>query len=248
MKGERGKNSMGLKNIAVVLQQPGYSENIGAAARAMCNMGMDELHVVAARNFNSETAEKLATHSARHIVQGLQHHTTLAQALAPFHYVVGTTARLGGERRVMSPRQAAEQVIPIARNNRVALLFGREDTGLSNDALKLCHTLIHIPTSGFSSLNLSQAVMVMCHELFSAALADQVSSIAPSPRLAGRYELDGMYDELELFLNDISLVNPEKSDYWLNHLRRFFNRFQLRAGEVRMIRAMMQKISLTKDR
>lgn len=164
--------------------------------------------------------------------------------MAPFHYVVGTTARLGGERRVMPPRQAAEQVIPIARSNRVALLFGREDTGLSNNALKLCHTLIHIPTSGFSSLNLSQAVMVMCYELFSVS---QVSSTAPPPRLAGRYELDGLYDELELFLNDISLVNPEKPDYWLNHLRRFFNRFQLRAGEVRMIRAMMQKISLPKD-
>ncbi len=229
-----------LKNIAVVLDQPGYSENIGAAARAMCNMGITEFHVVSARAFKRESAEKLATHSARHIIDTLCHHTSLSQALNSFQYVVGTTARLGGERQVKTPRQVAGHLLDISTNNRVALLFGREDSGLSNEALKQCHSLVHIPTSGFSSLNLSHAVMVLCYELFSAA---RKTSVSKTPRLAGCHELDLMYDELEVFFNAISLVNPEKSDYWLNHLRRFFNRFELRAGEVRLIRTMTQHIS-----
>ena len=230
-----------LKNISVVLHQPGYSENIGAAARAMCNMGMTDLHLVAPRGFNKEIAEKLATHSARHIIQGIRHHSCLSQALAPFHHVLGTTARLGGDRRVVTPRQGALEVMQLFRNNRVALLFGREDTGLSNEDLKLCHSLVHIPTAGFSSLNLSQAVMVMCYELFSAARVPSTDTVLP--RLAGRHELDVMYGELEVFFSEIDFVNPEKPDHWLSHLRRFFNRFQLRAGEVRLIRTMVSHIS-----
>ncbi len=223
-----------------MLHQPGYSENIGAAARAMCNMGMSELHVVSARDFNRGTAEKLATHSARHIIDGIHHHTSLSRALVSFNYVVGTTARLGGERQVVTPRQAAGHLLDISRNNRVALLFGREDSGLSNEALKQCHSLVHIPTSGFSSLNLSQAVMILCHELFSAV---RETSICPVPRLAGRHELNLMYDELEVFFNTNSFEKPGKTDYWLNHLRRFFNRFELRAREVWVIRTMIQHFS-----
>jgi tRNA C32,U32 (ribose-2'-O)-methylase TrmJ len=82
--------------------------------------------------------------------------------------------------------------------------------------------------------------MILCHELFSAV---RETSICPVPRLAGRHELNLMYDELEVFFNTNSFEKPGKTDYWLNHLRRFFNRFELRAREVWVIRTMIQHFS-----
>lgn len=181
-----------LENIAIVLLAPRVSENIGAAARAMCNMGIKQLLVVAPKDLVMEKVERMATHAAMEVVRDMALFDTLPEALAGFGWVVGTTARLGGDRQVLpSPGRLAQSLIPISHENQVALLFGPEDRGLTNEDLRLCHELVNIPTADFSSLNLAQAVMVMCYELFKASREETKSH---APRLATRHELDGMYE------------------------------------------------------
>ncbi len=230
-----------LDNIAIVLQRPRYPENIGAAARAMMNMGIVDLIVVRPENFDIEKVEKLATHAASKRVKNIQHFDTLKDALAPFGCVIGTTARLGGQRQVIkSPSLLALKLADISQNNKVAIVFGPEDRGLSNQDLQLCHMLVNIPTHDFSSLNLAQAVMVMCYELHGATLE---KSTCFAPRMASRVELDGMYDQLKKTLVDIAYINQENPDYWMSRMRRFFSRLPLRAGEVSIIRGICRQIS-----
>lgn len=229
-----------LSRVAVVLKQPRYPENIGSAARAMCNMGIDRLVVVDPQNCDLTRVLRLATHVAFDVVENMTVHQSLKAALAPFNYVVGTTARLGGVRQVVkTPSKMARELAALAPDNQVALVFGPEDRGLTNEDLRLCHELINIPTAEFASLNLAQAVMVVCYEIFQAGLPQ---GARPSPRLATRHELDGMYDQVRDILTRIDYVNPQNPDYWMNNLRHFFTRLQLRAKEVSIIRGICRQI------
>ncbi len=227
-------------NIAIVLNQPRYPENIGAAARAMRNMGFEKLIVVKPGNFDIEKALRMATHEAADIVKNIRFFATLSQALAGFGYVVGTTARLGGQRVVTSPLAIAGEIAAISEKNRVALLFGREDRGLSNEDLRFCHRLINIPTDGFSSLNLAQAVLIVCYELFKSTMPSPKPFV---PKLASRRELDGMYGQLKDILVKISYINPENPDYWMNHIRNFFTRMGIRARETSIIRGLIRQVT-----
>jgi tRNA/rRNA methyltransferase len=228
-------------NIAIVLHQPRYSENIGAAARAMRNMGIGQLVVVDPQNFDLYKALKMATHVASDIVETSSICADLKDALAPYNYVVGATARLGSQRQVIStPSKLAQKLIPISIENRIAILFGPEDRGLSNEDIRYCHALVNIPTAEFSSLNLAQAVMIMCYEIFSAVRDGNEEF---TPRLARRHELDGMYDQLKELLVRINYINPENPDYWMNKLRHFFTRLQLRAKEVSIIRGICRQVN-----
>jgi tRNA/rRNA methyltransferase len=228
------------KNISIVMVRPRYPENIGAASRAMRNMGLTELIVVSPENYDIEKIRKLATHAASEVVEKIEIYDDLKTALSPFNYVIGTTARLGGERlTVSSPSEMAAELVRISRKNRVAVLFGPEDRGLLNKDIRLCHELVNIPASDFPSLNVSQAVLIVCYEIFLAGLEEKVKF---APRLASRHELDGMYDSIRDLLVRINYINPENPDYWMNKLRRFFTRMELRAGEVSIIRGICRQI------
>lgn len=228
-------------NIHIVLVQPRYPENIGSAARAMRNMGLRHLSVVAPENFDRPRALKLATHAAADVIERSRTYDDLKGALASCHYVVGTTARLGKHRQVIqTPERLAVQLIPISQKNRVAILFGPEDRGLSNEDTRLCHVLVNIPAADFSSLNLAQAVMVVSYTLFMSGL-DQPAPF--TPRLANRHELDGMYQQLKEILVRISYINADNPDHFINGLRRFFTRIQLRAREVSMIRGIIRQVN-----
>jgi tRNA/rRNA methyltransferase len=227
-------------NITLVLHHPRYPENIGSVARAMCNMGFNRLVIIDPPNFDLDKILKLATHAASDIIDKMSIYTGLKDALSRFNYVVGTTARLGGQRQVVNnPSKLAQKLVPISVENRIAILFGPEDRGLSNEDIRYCHRLVNIPTAEFSSLNLAQAVMIICYELFIAGLETDTKF---TPRLASRHELDGMYDQLKNILVRISYINPENPDYWINNLRRFFSRIQLRAKEVSVIRGICRQI------
>ena len=229
-----------LDNISIVLQQPRYSENIGAAARAMRNMGIRQLVIVDPQNFDLSKALKLATHFASDIIETSKFYPDLKEALSSFNYVVGTTARLGGQRQVvLTPLTLARNLIPISVKNRIAILFGPEDKGLSNEDIRPCHALVNIPTTEFSSLNLAQSVMILCYEIF---IAGGEANEEFTPRMASRHELDGMYDQLKDILVRISYINSENPDYWLNHFRRFFTRLQLRAKEVNIIKGLCRQV------
>jgi len=204
---------LNLSNIAIVLTGTRYPENIGAAARAMLNMGIERLILVDPQNYDTARVNKMATHAASVVVEKLEVYDSLKEALADFNYVVGTTARLGGQRKVVSsPAKLAQKLVPLSDQNRIAILFGPEDRGLSNVDLRSCHILVNIPTAEFSSLNLAQAVMVMCYELF-------------------RFSLDKPG------------INPDNPDYFMNNLRHFFTRMQLRAKEVQIIRGLCRQVN-----
>ncbi len=229
-----------LDHISIVLHKPRFPENIGAAARSAMNMGIGQVVVVDPANYDLEKVRMMATHAAADVVEKIILRQHLKEALADYSCVVGTTARLGKERPgIYSPSQMAQKLVPISRENQVAIVFGPEDRGLANEDIRLCHYLVNIPTAGFSSINLAQAVMILCYEIFSAAIEKDDPFV---PRLANRYELDGMYDQLKEILIRIDYIKPDNPDYWMNHIRRFFSRTGLRAGEVSIIRGVCRQI------
>ncbi len=227
-------------NLAVVLHRPRFPENIGAAARAAKNMNIRRLLVVEPENCDLTRVLKMATHAAEDVILNMDVYDDLFEALGPFHYVVGTTARTGSHRPSLSdPRQLARHLVAITQENRVALLFGPEDRGLSNHDLKYCHQVVTIPTGPFSSLNLAQAVMVICYEMFRANIDGSPDFV---PRLANTFELEGMYRHVEETLVKIHFVHPQDTEYWLKSLRRFFHRMHLQAKEVKIIRGICRQI------
>lgn len=234
------KTAYEFDNITIVLHGSRCSENIGAAARAAWNMGLSHLLLVAPQNLDHNRMLKMATHAAAHLIDHMEIFQDLTAALRPFHYVVGTTARTGGHRKELkTPREMAGELMPICERNRVALLFGPEDRGLTNAELRQCHALVNIPTAGFSSLNLAQAVMILCYELF---LAEGQPVERFVPRLANRYELDGMYEHLKATLTKINFITSDNPDQAMQNLRSFFSRIGLRARDVKVIRGICRQI------
>ncbi len=233
-------SGVNLDNITVVLHGPRYPENIGAAARSMRNMGIAALMVVKQHPLDMARVLKMATHAAGDVVERMSLFDSLDEALAPFNFVVGATARLGRQRQVIpSPWDLAIKLGPVSQTNRVALLFGPEDRGLSNQDLRRCHWLVNIPTSDFSSINLAQAVMIICYELHRAGHKSENKFV---PRLANRNQLDGMYDQLKDILVRIDYIKPDNPEYWMNRIRHFLTRMQLRAREVSIIRGICRQI------
>ncbi len=229
-----------LDNISIVLHRPRRPENIGAAARAARNMGIHRLVVVDPVDCDQVRMLKVATHEARDIVENMEIHDDLREALSPFGYIVGTTARTGSHRQTTkSPRRMAGEIAAISRENRVALLFGPEDRGLSTSDLKYCHSLVTIPTADFSSLNLAQAVMVIAYELFTVDPDEPKPFV---PRFAASSDLEGMYDQLSETLARIHFINPENPEYWMMSVRRFFTRIGLLARDVKIIRGICRQI------
>jgi len=231
------------KNISIVLYKPKYAGNVGAVARAAKNMGITSMIVAEAQAFDQEEMRQRSTHLAADVLENIRYVPDIAEALGGFHYIVGTTARLGKARGpFMSPRVAAREVADVSQKNRVALLFGPEDTGLANEQLRLCQSVVTIPTSrDFTSLNLSHAVMILCYEIFVASSPVDATKEA-SPKRALSSELEGMYGQIKTLLDDIGFLNRENPDYWMMHVRRFFNRAGVLSSEVKMIRGMCRQL------
>jgi tRNA/rRNA methyltransferase len=231
------------KNISIVLYKPKYAGNIGSIARAAKNMGISNIVVVGKTGFDREEMQQRSTHLASDVLDQIHYSEIIEEALGSFNYIVGTTARLGKARGpFLLPRAAARNIADISQKNKVALLFGPEDTGLANEELRLCHAVVTIPTSQeFTSLNLSHAVMILCYEIFTASSAAATMATA-TPKLALSSELEGMYGQIQTLLADIEFINPENPDYWMMHLRRFFSRAGLLSREAGLIRGICRKL------
>jgi tRNA/rRNA methyltransferase len=229
------------ENITIVLNKPKYPGNVGSVARCSGNMGIEKISVVGNRDLAVEEMKQMATHFAAGSVDRIQHYDVLDEALADFQYIVGATSRRGsGRGPVVSPREMAERLIDISQNNKIALLFGPEDMGLSNDDVRLCHLLVTIPTSKhLKSLNLSHAVMVLCYEIFTAH-GEPLETF--TPRLADSVELEGMYGQMKALLLKIGFLNPENPDYWMMHIRRFLSRTNLLSKEVKIMRGICRQL------
>jgi tRNA/rRNA methyltransferase len=230
-----------LENTAIILVRPRFPENIGACCRAIKNMGLARLIVVSPENFDPERVAKMATHAAADVVEKIQLCDSLEAAVSGYTFIAGTTARRGKQRQmILTPDRLAQKLAAISPDNAIAVLFGPEDRGLENDELRYCQNLVTIPTADFSSLNLAQAVMIVCYEIFRTAGAKPPEF---HPRLATHHELEGMYAHLKDALIKIDFVNRDNPDYWMNNFRRFFARVGLTAKEVRLIRGICRQIN-----
>jgi len=230
-----------MENIAIVLKDPKYAGNIGSVARAAKNMGIEKILVVNGRELPPAEMKRTSTHLAAEMIDTIRYFDDLYEALAGFEFVVGTTARLGSVRGpVVSPRQMATSLVDISRHNRIALLFGPEDTGLANEDLRLCHGLVTIPASErFRSINLSHAVMILCYEIFTAQRGDLETF---TPRLATVAEIEGMYGQIRQMLQVIGFLNPQNPEYWMLHVRRLFSRTRLFSRDVKIIRGICRQL------
>lgn len=229
-----------LDNIYMILVRPQIPENIGSVARAMTNMGITHLVLVNPKNCDLSRILKMATANSVDVIEEMEVYDDLEEALGPFQYIVGTTARLGTRRPAMAdPRHLARDLIHISQKNRVGILFGPEDRGLSNDQLRYCHKIVTINTASFSSLNLAHAVMIVCYEIF---MASSSPDSTPLPRLANSFELEGMYDHLRGVLMKIGFLDPQNPDHWMMNIRRFLSRLPLRAREVKIIRGVCRQL------
>ncbi len=230
-----------LANLAVVLKQPKYAENIGAAARMCFNMGISELILVRDEAPTYEDMAKMATHKAVHLIDTMERHTNLEEALAPFSFVVGTTARLGRKRTTeRPPRDIIREIIPLLAHNKIAFLFGPEDRGLTNDDLKFCQYTSCIPTAEFASLNLAQAVAIHCYELY-YAIVEMSREEAAEPEYASTFQLEGMYRHVQEALLRIDFLDEKSQHYWMRNIRQFLGRVRLSSKEANIIRGICRQ-------
>jgi tRNA/rRNA methyltransferase len=220
----------------IVLVDTLYSGNIGSVCRAMANMGLHDLTLVNPRCIDGwADADRLACH-ATDILNGRRTCTTLAEAVGDCAAVVGTTARLGLYRQhVRTPRELAPELLRLAgRGGRVALVFGREDKGLLNDEIAICTHLMRIPVAPeYVSLNISQAVLLCCYELYMALGAyeapQEKSELAPASQ---RIKLLEMWRAMLL---RIGFMNEEKSDHMMQGIQRVFARGAQTADDVHIL-------------
>jgi tRNA/rRNA methyltransferase len=233
-----------LSQIAIVLVRPKIPENIGAAARIAWNMGITRLILVRDSLPEREPMAKMATHKAAHLIDNLEIYQNLPEALADFTVVVGTTARRGRQRFVeQTPREMVAALLPQLPNNQVAIIFGPEDTGLTNDDLKYCQMASAIPTADFSSLNLAQAVAIHCYELH-YGIVHASKNMNPAPQLATSFELESMYSYLEKSLLAIDFMGKVSHTYWMSNIRNFFSRIMLTSKDANIIRGVSKKFLL----
>jgi tRNA/rRNA methyltransferase len=235
-----------LENIDVILFRPKYPENIGSVARACLNMGCGQIVLVDPWKWDIEKALPLATHHARHLLDTVRIHSTLAEALAPYSFSYGTTARTGGWRKaIQTPEEAAPRIIE-QRNagGRIAIVFGPEDKGLANDETELCNQLLTIPTTeNLTSLNLSQAVMVVLYECFKKSLGKPFKIAGQhTDRYITTEERELLFSQLQETLLDIDYLKPDNPDYFMLPMKRFLNRVNPRLNEYNQLMGLCRQM------
>src|SRR5580658_3817476 len=227
--------------FAFVLFRPQSPGNIGAAARAIKNMGFDDLRLVAPGTLKSREAVAMAVH-ADDVLAHATIYPELADAIADCSIAVGTTSRRGGYRsRAVALRAAAVELDALAGANKIALVFGREDRGLTNRELKLCHRLVTIPTAPeYPSLNLAQAVMVVAYELMMAATAATES--ARAPEFVAASVSDPMLERMAEALVAIGFIPDDNPDHIMLAIREIFGRSGLTARELEILNGMARQM------
>ena len=239
-----------LQRVRVVLINTTHPGNIGATARAMKVMGMENLHLVTPKSFPHADATALAS-GADDLLQCARMHDSLDGALTGCGLVLGTSARL---RSLAMPqldaRAAARRALSEAGRHEIALLFGRERYGLTNDEMQRCHSLVHIPANpGYSSLNLAQAVQILCYELRMAALGTDGHELEPLGWVpVDDVQMERFYEHLEQALLDIHFLNPEQPRKLMTRLRRLFNRARPDQNEMNILRGILTAAQETRGK
>ncbi|MCG7903577.1 MAG: tRNA (cytosine(32)/uridine(32)-2'-O)-methyltransferase TrmJ [Candidatus Thiodiazotropha weberae] len=228
-----------LNNIRIVLVDTSHPGNIGAVARAMKNMCLSQLYLVNPLQFPDAEATSRAS-GADDLLDRAKVVETLDQALDGCRLVVGTSARARTVNwPVTSPRESAQKLVAEAELGDVALVFGRERSGLTNSELDRCTFLVHIPTNQeYSSLNLGMAVQVLSYEVYLANLQKIPAEAEPARDLATADMLQSFHSHLEQALDDIGFTDTRQSEKLLRRLRSLFQRARLDKDEVNILRGI----------
>ncbi|MGD0143066.1 MAG: RNA methyltransferase [Rhizomicrobium sp.] len=238
---------------SIILSRPQLGENIGAAARAMANFGLDDLRLVAPRDgWPNEKANHTAV-GAAFVNEKARVFQTLEEALGDLNLVYATTARdRGTTKEVLTPEEAAKRLRQAsARGEKTGILFGNERAGLDNDEISLADAVITVPTSEFTSLNLGQTVLIAAYEWFRAGDNTLPTRIEHGPyhRKPTRAEMFGLFEHLERELAESGfLYPPAKYDTMVRAIRATVHRAKLTYQEVQTLRGMIVALVKNKHR
>lgn len=227
-----------LNNVRVVLSHTTHPGNIGAAARAMKTMGLSRLYLVNPRHFPDEQATAMAA-GADDVLEHAVVCGSVDEALQGVVFTLAMTARLRDvSLEVKTPRAAAPELLRYASAQPVALLFGTEMSGLSNEEMGKAQVLVNIPANpDFSSLNLAASVQVMAYELATALQAHLPD--APEVLPAPQEQLQGLYEQMEKTLAEIGFFNSQNPERLMLRLRRLYARARLEQEEVNILRGIL---------
>ena len=239
-----------LSNVRVVLYEPQDPINIGATIRAMKNMGVHQLRLVRPVAYDRYRLIGVA-HDTHELIEAIEHYDNLESAIEDCVRVAGFTARRrAAKRELMTPAGCAVDLLGFAHHGNVAIVFGREDNGLPNEALDLAHTVVTIPTTNHASLNLAQAVLIALYELHVHA-SDATREIAP-PRHAVNpptsSQLDLLFADAHRALAEIAFFKTRNDEHVMRTLRSIIFRAVPDGREVDLLRAMSIEVLRTIDR
>lgn len=235
-------------HIKIVLVNTSHPGNIGATARAMKNMGLSRLALVNPVEFPSGVAVGRAA-SALDVLEQAEVVNTLGEAIADCALVIGSSARSRSlPWPMLTPEQSAAKLVKESQSAPVALVFGREDSGLNNEELQLCHFHVQIPASPeYSSLNLAAAVMVLCYEIRRAVLRnedadDKAEDEYWDQERATVEQVEYFYEHLERVLVEIDFHDPDNPRQLMQRMRRLFGRVRIDAMEMNILRGILTNI------
>jgi len=233
-----------LNNINIILVETSHAGNIGGVARAMKNMSLSQLRLVSPKNFPNADATARAS-GADDILANATIYTDLKSAINDCQLVIGCSARA---RTIswpeLNPAESAKKCLSRSQNIPIAIIFGRENSGLKNHELDLCHYLLRIPCNdAYSSLNLAAAVQVVTYELFLATGVKHSNNVIGDQGeqpLATVKQMELFYQHLQQTLMDIGFLHPDKSRSMMRRLRRIYHRIQLDAKEIDILRGILR--------
>jgi tRNA (cytidine32/uridine32-2'-O)-methyltransferase len=233
-----------LSNIRIILVETSHAGNIGSAARAMKTMGLCDLALVAPKKFPHPKATALASNAADLLAQATVF-ATLDEAIADCELVVGTSTRARTiPWPLLTPREFAEKVkIEAEQTKKIAVLFGREASGLTNDELHRCHYHIQIPTNpDYSSLNIACALQVIAYELRVASLQGATEAAQWDYPFATAAQMESFYEHLHRVLIETEFLNPAVPRQLMTRLRRLFSRARVDEMEMNILRGILKAV------
>jgi len=233
-----------LAQVAVVLNEPQDPVNIAATVRAMKNMGLSDLRLVRPVAYEPKRLEGIA-HNTRDLIDAITRHETFDEAVGDCVYLAAFTARRRAAKwRVLDPKVAAREVLAAAHGGRVALVFGREDSGLPNEILDRVHATVVIPTTEHSSMNLAQAVLIALYELHLTS-GDATRTLAPPRKDAPpptEAQLEQYFDDMQRSLEAIEFFKTRQREHIMRTVRSLTVRAAPDARELSLIRAMALEV------
>ena len=232
---------MSLDNVVIILSGSKYPGNVGSAARAMFNMGLERLVLAAPQCTINEESYRMAK-SGKPILESAKICKSVKSALKGIRFLVGTTGKSGGYRTpAHSPRSLVPKILAHAAQQKVGILFGPEDTGLVDDDLQFCQMLIRIPTQHKGhSINLAQSAMIVCYELLLGSLEREPARVV---RLASLEQVEAMYAQLEKALLDIGFLQPQNARHMMFSLRQMLGRAGLESPDIGILRGIARQIA-----